>query len=54
MRSSIPEGAVALDEAELATINGGSLWAPFVAVFGVGFKAGQWLWCAVECVTADK
>lgn len=51
---AIPEGAVALDESELARISGGNIWARFVAVFGVGFVAGQWLWCAIECLTTDN
>lgn len=54
MHDMIP-GAVALDESELALIAGGNggFWAAVLTAAGIGFKAGQWIWCAIECLTTD-
>lgn len=54
MDRMVPQGAQALDDAELSSIQGGGFWTPFIAAFGIGFAAGQWLWCAAECLMGDN
>lgn len=54
MNTLIPAGAVALDADELDAISGGAIWDPFVKAAVLGFKAGQWVWCAVECLVRDE
>lgn len=54
MDSMIPRGAVALDDSELALVSGGGIWGGILVAFGIGYKAGQWIWCAVECLVTDS
>ena len=52
MFTTLPDGVVPLEDAQLAAIHGG-LWAQFLAAVGFGFKVGQWVACAVECLFED-
>ena len=50
MTNLIPVGAVALDEAELDEMVGGTLWRILAGAAAFGYTVGRWLACAVECV----
>lgn len=53
MLDTIPEGAIALDDAELELIVGGTIWRAIAAAAAFGFTAGRWIACAVQCIAFD-
>lgn len=53
MLNVLPEGAVALDAAELDEVVGGTFWRGIAAAAAFGFTVGRWIACAVECVAFD-
>ena len=53
MNHLMPAGAVALDDAELDEIVGGTIWRIVAGAAAFGFTVGRWIACAVQCIAFE-